>query len=114
MSNRSWRGFTLYLKYGPVLDRELIQKGMQGQTYMLKNFLMNGLLISPREVMNARVLATLLAVGEASEERQLLAELLQGYPQCFEAILDEIIPDFSRAFEGLQTFAQEEGVSVSQ
>lgn len=102
----------LYLKYGPVLDRELIQKGMQGQTYMLKNFLMNGLLISPREVMNARVLATLLAVGEASEERQLLAELLQGYPQRFEAILDEIIPDFSRAFEGLQTFAQEEGVSV--
>ncbi|GHO70768.1 hypothetical protein KSC_096600 [Ktedonobacter sp. SOSP1-52] len=32
----------LYLKYGPVLDRELIQKGMLGQTYMLKNFLMNG------------------------------------------------------------------------
>lgn len=53
----------LYLKYGPVLDRELIQKGMQGQTYMLKNFLMNGLLISPCEVINARVLATLLAVG---------------------------------------------------
>ncbi|GHO70769.1 hypothetical protein KSC_096610 [Ktedonobacter sp. SOSP1-52] len=73
-----------------------------------------GLLISPREVINARVLATLLAVGEASEERQLLAELLQGYPQRFEAILDEIIPDFSRSFEDLQAFAQEEDVLVSQ
>jgi 2-polyprenyl-6-methoxyphenol hydroxylase-like FAD-dependent oxidoreductase len=101
----------LYLKYAPVLDRELLQEGMQGQTYMFKNFLMHGLLISPREVMNTRVLATLLAVGEASEERQLLAELLQGYPQRFEAILDEIIPDFPRAFEGLQAFAQEEEVS---
>jgi hypothetical protein len=98
----------LYLKYAPVLDRELIQKGMQGQTYMLKNFLMNGLLISPREVINARTLATLLAVGEASgasEEQQLLVELLHSYPQRFEDILDEIIPDFSLSFEGLQAFA---------
>jgi hypothetical protein len=104
----------LYLKYAPVHDRELLQEGRQGQTYTLKNFLMHGLVISPREVMNTRVLATLLAMGEVSEERQLLAELLQGYPQRFEAILDEIIPDFSRAFEGLQTFAQEEEVSVSR
>lgn len=102
----------LYLKYAPVHDRELLQAGRQGQTYTLKNFLMHGLLISPREVINARILATLLAVGEASEERHLLAELLQGYPGRFEAILDEIIPDFSRSFEGLQTFAQEEEVSV--
>ena len=104
----------LYLNYAPVYDRKLLQEGRQGQTYMLKNFLMHGLLIPPREVINARALATLLAMGEASEERQLLAELLQGYPQRFEAILDEIIPDFSRAFEGLQTFAQEEAVSVSR
>ncbi|GHO42057.1 FAD-dependent oxidoreductase [Ktedonospora formicarum] len=98
----------LYLKNGPVHDRELIQKGMQGQTYMLKNFLMNGLLISPREVINARVLATLLAVEEASVEQQLLVELLHAYPGSFEVILDEIIPDFSRSFEGLQAFTQEE------
>jgi hypothetical protein len=66
---------------------------------MLKNYLMNGLLISPRAVINASNLAALLAVGDASEERQLLTELLQGYPQRFEAILDEIIPDFSLSFD---------------
>lgn len=104
----------LYLKYAPVHDRELIQKGMQGQTYMLKNFLMNGLLISPRAVINAPTLATLLAAGAASEERQLLAELLRGYPQCFEAILDEIIPDFSLSFVSLQTFTQEQEVWMPQ
>jgi hypothetical protein len=82
--------------------------------YYEQVLVVDGLVISPREVINARMLATLLAVGEASEERQLLAELLQGYPQHFEALLDEIIPDFSRAFEGLQTFAQEEEVSVSR
>ena len=91
----------LYLKYGPALDRELLKQGMYEQTYMLKNFLMNGLLISPREVINAGMLATLLAVEEASEERQLLTELLQGYPQRFDAILDEIIPDFSLSFQDL-------------
>jgi 2-polyprenyl-6-methoxyphenol hydroxylase-like FAD-dependent oxidoreductase len=107
----------LYLKYAPVHDRELLQKGMQGQTYMLKNFLMNGLLISPREVINARTLATLLAVGDASEaskEQQLLAELLQNYPERFEAILDEIIPDFSLSFEGLQALAPGKEVVMPQ
>jgi 2-polyprenyl-6-methoxyphenol hydroxylase-like FAD-dependent oxidoreductase len=104
----------LYLKYAPAHDRELLQKGMQGQTYMLKNFLMNGLLISPREVINARTLATLLAAGEASKEQQLLAELLQGYPERFEAILDEIIPDFSLSFEGLQAFAPGEEALMPQ
>ncbi|GCE31934.1 hypothetical protein KDA_74180 [Dictyobacter alpinus] len=89
----------LYLKYAPVLDRELLQQGKYGQTYLLKNFLMNGLLISPCEVINARVLAALLAVGGASEEGRLLAELLQGYPQRFEEILDDIIPDFSLSFQ---------------
>ncbi|GHO56871.1 FAD-dependent oxidoreductase [Ktedonobacter robiniae] len=107
----------LYLKYAPVHDRELMQKGMLGQTYMLKNFLMNGLLISPRAVFNAPAFATLLAVGEASEasaEQQLLAVLLQGYPQRFEAILDEIIPDFSLSFEDLQAFAPGEEVLMPQ
>ncbi|MBO0795266.1 MAG: hypothetical protein J2P36_30595, partial [Ktedonobacteraceae bacterium] len=104
----------LYLKYAPVHDRELIQKGMQGQTYMLKNFLMNGLLISPREVINAPTLATLLALEEASVEQQLLTELLQGYPGSIEAILDEIIPDFSLSFEDLQAFAPGKEVLMPQ
>jgi 2-polyprenyl-6-methoxyphenol hydroxylase-like FAD-dependent oxidoreductase len=100
----------LYLKYAPVHDRELLQKRIPGPMYMLNFFLMNGLLISPREVINARMLATLLTYGEASEEQQLLAAFCQDYPGSIEKIFDEIIPDFSPSFEGLQAFAPAEEV----
>src|SRR6202035_5313254 len=90
----------LYMTYAALHDREQLQKGGIEQSYFVKYFMMNGLLISPRAVINSRMLETMLTSGEASEEQQLLAELFQDYPHSFQEMLDEIIPDFSVSFEG--------------
>jgi 2-polyprenyl-6-methoxyphenol hydroxylase-like FAD-dependent oxidoreductase len=89
----------LYLKYAALHNQEQLQKGDPMQTYIFKYFMMNGLLIPPREVINARTLATMLASDGVSEEQQLFAALCQDYPGSFEEIFDEIVPDFPQAFQ---------------
>lgn len=105
--------FNLYLKYALLQDMEQLQKGDFMQTYFAKYTMMTGLLISPREVINAQMLITILTAGEDSAEQKLLAGLFQSSPQHFEAMLDEIIPDFSLSFENLQAFATPKEISAS-
>ncbi|QBD75960.1 FAD-dependent monooxygenase [Ktedonosporobacter rubrisoli] len=104
----------LYLKNGMLHDRELYQKGLAEQAYLPRYLMMNGLLISPREVINARMLANLLAFAEASDEQKLLTAFCQDYPGSIEQVFDEAIPDFSLSFEGLPDFAPTEEVPVYQ
>ncbi len=95
--------FDLCLKQSTRQLQQLQQKG-EFNPLFFKYFLMNWLFISPREVINADMLAALLEHETPSERQAMLAELFEGYDQPIEAVLDEIVPDFSLAFEGQPVF----------
>jgi 2-polyprenyl-6-methoxyphenol hydroxylase-like FAD-dependent oxidoreductase len=64
--------------------------------------MVNGLLISPRKIVNAQTIETLLKndnsdVGQRLREQ--IDELTLGGQRSLEAMLDEIIPSFAHAFE---------------
>ena len=88
----------LYRKYALQHDRAQLQHGEISQIDFSKYFMMQGLLLPPREVINMSALTTLLTSDPSSEEQQLLAEFCQHYPDHFEEILSEVVPDFAGAF----------------
>lgn len=69
--------------------------------------MMNWMLVSPRDVVNADMLKFLLSVEEPAEQERLLSELFQGYDQPIEQALAEIVPDFSFTFDLQAAFAGE-------
>jgi hypothetical protein len=64
---------------------------------------MHGLVIPPREVINASTLARLLTASPASEEQRLLSEFYHLFPDRFEEMLSEIVPDFAPVFDQEQS-----------
>lgn len=67
-------------------------------TYMM----MNGLLISPRKIVNAATIKALLQNDTSEVGKQLrkqIGELTRGGKRSLEAVLDELIPSFAHAFE---------------
>jgi 2-polyprenyl-6-methoxyphenol hydroxylase-like FAD-dependent oxidoreductase len=103
--------FDLCLKLSTQQLEQLQQRG-EFNPLFFKYFLMNWLFISPREVINAEMLTALLETMTPSERQVMLAELLEGYDQPIEALLDEIVPDFSLAFDGPPIFPPDEEVQV--
>lgn len=61
--------------------------------------MMNALVLSPREIINPRMLNMLLTGDGSLEEKQLLAELGNVNEQQIQKKLDELIPSFSLAFD---------------
>src|SRR5258708_9285773 len=90
--------FDLCLKQSTLKLVNLMQKGEFNPLFM-NYFLMNWLFISPRSVINASMLDSLLE-GETPEEKQaILVELFEGYEHHnIDAFLAEALPYFSFSF----------------
>ncbi|MEH7589165.1 FAD-dependent oxidoreductase [Priestia megaterium] len=86
--------FDLYVKQAVKLANEENNPGMFQQYFM-----MNALVLSPREIINPRMLNMLLMGDGSREEMQLLAELGNVAEQQIQERLDELIPSFSLAFD---------------
>ncbi len=98
------RYFDLCLKQSTRQLEQLQQKG-EFNPLFFKYFLMNWLFISPREVINADMLAALLERETPSTRQAMLAELFQGYDhQPIKTLLDEIVPSFALPFDNQPVF----------
>lgn len=90
--------FELCLKKSTQKLESSQQKG-EFNPLFFKYFMMNWLFISPREVINADMLDTLLEDETPSEKQAILAELFQGYEhRPIDEVLDEVVPNFSFTF----------------
>ncbi|RXZ78614.1 FAD dependent oxidoreductase [Paenibacillaceae bacterium] len=83
----------LYTKKATKLATEEDNK-----TLFFTLFMMNGLVLPPREFFNANILMMLLNDNGSVEEQQLRAELGEEDPQKFQARIDELIPSFEAAY----------------
>jgi hypothetical protein len=74
----------------------------------MKYMMINGLMASPREIVNPSMIATLIEANASSDEGRQLAHFLdtlsREYGQPFEQIFDEIVP----TFEGFPTLVEGE------
>jgi 2-polyprenyl-6-methoxyphenol hydroxylase-like FAD-dependent oxidoreductase len=95
----------LYRKYALQPDQAQLQREEISQIDFSKYFMMQGLLLPPRAVINMSALTTLLTSDPSSEEQGLLAEFCQHYPDHFEDMLSEVVPDFAGAFGQDQSLA---------
>ncbi len=77
-----------------MLASEHNDKSMHGALFM-----MNGLILPPREFFNAQILQMLLNDGGSQEEQELRAELGEVEPEGYQARIDELIPSFDGAFD---------------
>ncbi|EHS55593.1 FAD-dependent monooxygenase [Paenibacillus kribbensis] len=84
--------FDLYVKRAVKLANEENNPSM-----FLQYFMMNALVLSPREIINPRMLNILLTGDGSLEEKQLLAELGDVDEQQIQGRLDQLIPSFSLA-----------------
>ncbi|WP_079909510.1 NAD(P)/FAD-dependent oxidoreductase [Paenibacillus sp. 32352] len=87
--------FDLYVKRAVKLANE-----ENNPSLFLQYFMMNTLVLSPREIINPRMLSMLLTGDGSIEENQLLTELGDVDQQRIQERLDELIPSFSLAFVG--------------
>jgi len=95
--------FDLCLRISTQQLNSLAQEGKFEPQYM-SYFLMNWLFISPRDVVNPRMLEMYLQHVSPAEKEAILADLREGYNQDLETLLDEAVPpfafDFGSAAEG--------------
>lgn len=84
----------LYSKKSHDAASEHNDKSMHGALFM-----MNGLILPPREFFNAQILQMLLNDGGSQEEQELRAELGEVEPEGYQARIDELIPSFDGAFD---------------
>jgi 2-polyprenyl-6-methoxyphenol hydroxylase-like FAD-dependent oxidoreductase len=68
------------------------------KTLFFTLFMMNGLVLPPREFFNADILMQLLNDNGSVEEQLLRAELGEEDPEKFQARIDELIPTFEAAY----------------
>ena len=89
--------FDLYIRQS---TRQLVKQEQTGEFNMqyMSYFLMNWLFISPRDVINARMLDFLLDSETPEQKQTILKELFEGYDQSIEVVLDEIVPHFAYDF----------------
>lgn len=109
------RYFDLCLKQS---TRKVMQQMQTGNfnPQSMSYFMMNWLFVSPRDVINADMLAYLLEEETPEEKQAALDTLFEGYDQRnIAAILDEIVPPFAYTFSfGAQApDAGSEGVLAS-
>src|SRR5579859_779366 len=107
------RYFDLCLKQSTLKLVKLMQKGEFNPLFM-NYFLMNWLFISPRTVINASMLDSLLEDETPEEQQAIRAELFEGYDQKnTDAVLDGIVPHFSFDFGNPFAAVADEEVSIS-
>lgn len=91
--------FDLYLKQARWQMAQDPQNP-QSMGLFMKYMMMNGLMASPREIVNPPMIATLLEADSSSDEGRQLTQFLntlsREYGQSFEQIFDEIVPTFER------------------
>lgn len=82
----------------------------QSMGLFMKYMMINGLMASPREIVNPPMIATLLEADSSSDEGRQLTQFLDTlsheHGQPFEQILDEIVP----TFEGFPALNEEVGL----
>ncbi|WP_220203636.1 hypothetical protein [Reticulibacter mediterranei] len=89
--------FDLYLKQARW---QIAQdpRNPQSMGMFMKYMMINGLMASPREIVNPSMIATLLEAASSSDEGRQLTQFLdtlsREYGQPFEQIFDEIVPTF--------------------
>jgi hypothetical protein len=86
--------FNLYVKQAVKLANEENNPSMFQQYFM-----MNALVLSPHDIINAHTLNMLLTGDGSLEEKQLLAELGNVDEQQIQERLDELMPSFSLAVD---------------
>jgi len=107
--NQPFKGVELLHKYFALCVKQstrLLIEQMQTGNFnpqSMNYFLMNWLFISPRDVINTSMLDYLLKTETPAQKQAILADLLEGYDQSIETVLDEIVPHF--AFDFGQPFA---------
>ncbi|GHO99157.1 hypothetical protein KSF_092050 [Reticulibacter mediterranei] len=105
----SMQGLTLAQKCIALYLAKAVQAANTGERNMnlfSVYMMVNGLLISPRKIINAQTIEALLKEDHSKEGQRLreqIDELTQGGQRSLEAVLDEIIPTFAHAFEAILT-----------
>jgi hypothetical protein len=105
--------FDLCVKQSTRQLVKLAQTGDFDMQYM-SYFLMNWLFISPRDVINARMLDFLLQYETSEQKQVILKDLFEGYDQSIEVVLDEIVPHFTYDFGNPLADGANEEVLASQ
>jgi 2-polyprenyl-6-methoxyphenol hydroxylase-like FAD-dependent oxidoreductase len=102
----SVQGLTLAQQYLPLYLEKAVRAANTGEHNMdlfSAYMMMNWLLISPRRIINAATIEALLHDDTSDRGKKLrkqIDELTQGGQRSLEAVLDEIIPTFTHAFDG--------------
>ncbi|MFE4712632.1 MULTISPECIES: FAD-dependent oxidoreductase [unclassified Paenibacillus] len=95
------KGITFAQKYIDLYTKKAtalaLEEGNRALFFTL--FMMNGLVLPPREFFNAHLLTMLLNDNGSAEEQRLRAELAEEDPQKFQARIDELIPSFEAAYD---------------
>jgi hypothetical protein len=105
----SMQGLTLAQKCIDLYLAKAVQAANTGERNMdlfYTYIMVNGLLISPRKIVNAQTIEMLLKYDSSKEGQKLreqIDELTHGGQRDLEAVLDEIIPSFAHAFEAVPT-----------
>jgi 2-polyprenyl-6-methoxyphenol hydroxylase-like FAD-dependent oxidoreductase len=105
----SMQGLTLAQKCIDLYLAKAVQAANTGKRNMdlfYTYIMVNGLLISPRKIVNAQTIEMLLKYDSSKEGQKLreqIDELTHGGQRDLEAVLDEIIPSFAHAFEAVPT-----------
>lgn len=99
----SMKGFTFAQKFFDFYLKSAYQQMAQRPELFQLNIVVNGLLMSPRQIINPQMIASLFALDSSSPEaQQFLAEFPQGNglpsEEAIEKVLNEFIPSFSHAF----------------
>ncbi|MED0587422.1 FAD-dependent oxidoreductase [Bacillus subtilis] len=95
------KGVSFAQKYIDLYVKQAVKRANEKNdpTMFLQYFMMNGLVLSPREIINASTLNMLLTGAETLEEKQLLAELGNIDQKQIQERLNELIPSFSLAVD---------------
>lgn len=95
------KGIPFAQKYIDLYTKKATQLAIEegNKTPFFTLFMMNGLVLHPREFFNANILTMLLNDNGSVEEQRLRAELGEDDPQKFQARIDELIPSFEAAYD---------------
>lgn len=104
--------FDLCLKQSTLNLIKLLQQGEFNPLYM-KYFMMNWLFVSPRAVINADMLKSLLQSETHEEQQAMLTQLFEGYDQGIDEVLDAAVPHFSFDFGQSLPFSDNTEAAIS-
>ncbi|PGU13434.1 FAD dependent oxidoreductase [Bacillus cereus] len=94
------KGVKFAQKYFDLYLKQALKQARDGNSTMLQKYIMmNGLVHSPYEIINADMLRMLINRDGSSEENELLNELGEVDKKPMQERIHELIPSFTLAFE---------------